>query len=1137
MANNSVVVKIDGDDSGFKKALSGIGKTASAAVKGITVGLGAAVTALGALSAASVKAYSEYEQLVGGVDTLFKTSSQTVQKYANQAYKTAGLSANAYMETVTSFSASLLQSLGGDTAKAAEYGNQAVIDMSDNANKMGTSIELIQNAYQGFAKQNFTMLDNLKLGYGGTKTEMERLLADAKKVKAANGEMVNYSIDSFADMVEAIHVIQENMDIAGTTAKEASTTIQGAWGMLKASWENLMTGLADPAQDLNALIQNVIDSATTLASNLMLVIDTVLASLPAMISELGTKILQELPNLVNMVLPELANTASQLVNALVTSISKNSSLIAESSVAIITALADTLIKNVPTILQCGKNLFVEFVKGISEEFPTLTTALTVVAAAFGSIKIGTTIQGIVTGFQNAQVAISLFSLETNGASLAQAALNGTLSIGETIVALLTGKMTLAQLAQAAMTKAQAALNAVMSANPIALVVIAITALVAAFVILWNKSESFRNFWIDLWENIKAAFQAFIDWVSPVIEVLKGYFQDLWTKIQEIWTYIVESLQPLKDAISGAFQAAWELIKTIWDLVQPYFAAIWENIQVVFSVVKDVLSGFFEAAWIAIQAVWDVVSSYFAAIWDTIKAVFSVVATYLGGMFETAWTSIKAVWDTVTGYFTAIWETIKGIFGVVKNVLSGNWSEAWEAIKGIVNTWADFFSGVWDSIKTVFASVGSWFGNTFSAAWTSIKGIVDTWKGYFVGVWSNIKKVFAIGDIVQIGKDLLAGLWNGINDKVEWLKGKVSGVVDKIKSWFTGKDGFDEHSPSKWSEKVFAYVIDGGVKGVVKNQEKLISATGDVVKTARTEVQKVIDEMNEELLDSEKKYNAESERLKESKSEADKKYLESLKNFADQERKIFDAATKDIENMKDSIIDSIEEVDKAQESIADKLKDYGDLYYTYELPEITIDGVTQTPEITKLSNLGVQTETLAKYYENLQKVKERGEIPQEFFEQLRDMSVDEGLQFSNALLSASDDEFNEYIQQWIEKQNTSEKIASLLLADEREELETQFKENFGDLPEDFFGLGKDSAEQYGDGFMSQIRAVFDEMATVVQSGFLNLNPSLLLAGAGAGGTYNTTTNSTTYNLYGQDNNDLTAQVEAYETRKRLAGIGG
>ena len=229
-ADGSIIIDTKLDESGLKGGLSKLGDTVA---KGIGVGLAAASAAVVKLGTDAIKSYADYEQLIGGVETLFKTSADTVSQYADIAYKTAGLSANDYMETVTSFAASLLQSLGGDTEKAAAKADQAIIDMSDNANKMGTAMESIQYAYMGFAKQNYTMLDNLKLGYGGTKSEMERLLADATALSG-----IEYDLSSFADIVEAIHVIQDNLGITGTTAKEADSTIQGSIASMRSAWAN-----------------------------------------------------------------------------------------------------------------------------------------------------------------------------------------------------------------------------------------------------------------------------------------------------------------------------------------------------------------------------------------------------------------------------------------------------------------------------------------------------------------------------------------------------------------------------------------------------------------------------------------------------------------------------------------------------------------------------------------------------------------------------------------------------------------------------------------------------------------------------------------------------------------------------------
>lgn len=311
----------------------------------------------------ALNSYADYEQLVGGVETLFKDSAGVVENYANNAYKTAGLSANEYMETVTSFSASLLQSLGNDTSKSAEYADRAIIDMSDNANKMGTDMSMIQSAYQGFAKQNYTMLDNLKLGYGGTKTEMQRLIDDANKVKEANGEMANLSIESFADITEAIHIIQNEMGITGTTAKEASETISGSIGSMKSSWQNLLTGLADGNANIDGLINNLVDSVITACDNILPVVDQIAQSVMAVLPEILNKIIENLP--------KFLEAGTNILNSLISGISQNLPAIMNAVMTIVTTIINTLVQNLPQILQMGIQIIVSLIQGIAEQLPTL----------------------------------------------------------------------------------------------------------------------------------------------------------------------------------------------------------------------------------------------------------------------------------------------------------------------------------------------------------------------------------------------------------------------------------------------------------------------------------------------------------------------------------------------------------------------------------------------------------------------------------------------------------------------------------------------------------------------------------------------------------------------------------------------
>lgn len=364
--DGSVVIKIKGDDSPFQRVLGKIGSAVNTAVKASAAAVGAASAGVAALGTACINAYADYEQLVGGVETLFKDSADTIQTYADNAYKTAGLSANEYMETVTSFSASLLQSLDGDTEKAAAAADLAITDMADNANKMGTAMGSIQDAYQGFAKQNYTMLDNLKLGYGGTKEEMERLLADAEKLSG-----VKYDLSSYADVVEAIHVIQTEMGITGTTAKEASTTIQGSVASMKAAWANLMVGMADDTQDFDLLLSNFIESIGTVADNLLPRIGIVIEGMGKLVAGLVPEIASALPTLTNELLPNLVELGVQSISALVQGIQENGDSLAAGALSIVGTLAKGIAELLPMVADTAASLVVSLADGLTESLPNI----------------------------------------------------------------------------------------------------------------------------------------------------------------------------------------------------------------------------------------------------------------------------------------------------------------------------------------------------------------------------------------------------------------------------------------------------------------------------------------------------------------------------------------------------------------------------------------------------------------------------------------------------------------------------------------------------------------------------------------------------------------------------------------------
>lgn len=386
-----VKLKFDGKDvkselSAVEKETNSFGTKVTGTLKNVAkVGVATFTAMTGAATAfvtkavkSAVEGFAEYEQLVGGVDTLFKDASDTVQKNADIAFKTAQISANDYMQTVTSFSASLIQSLGGDTKKAAQVADKAVIDMADNANKMGTDMSMIQNAYQGFAKQNFMMLDNLKLGYGGTRTEMQRLLADAEAMSG-----VHYDISSFSDMVEAIHVIQQNLGITGTSAEEASKTIQGSLNSMKSAWSNLVVGLANDQADFNKLMGEFVDSAGTFLQNVIPVIQATLPKIADLVNQLAPLIIQMLPGLIQSLLPPFINVVTQIalviireapriltmiLNGFLAALPDIISAVVEALPQIITAIIDFLTNpdNIQMLIDAAVQLFMALVMAVPQ---------------------------------------------------------------------------------------------------------------------------------------------------------------------------------------------------------------------------------------------------------------------------------------------------------------------------------------------------------------------------------------------------------------------------------------------------------------------------------------------------------------------------------------------------------------------------------------------------------------------------------------------------------------------------------------------------------------------------------------------------------------------------------------------------
>lgn len=399
-----LAVKITCDDQASGQ-VGGIGSKITGALGTAAKVGGAAVAALGtatiAVGKSALDAFADYEQLVGGIDTLFKDSSGKMQQYAAQAYQTAGTSANKYMEISTSFAASLISSLGGDTEAAADMANMAIMDMSDNANKMGTSLDVVQEAYQSLARGNYEMLDSLKLGYGGTKSELERLLSDAEQIAASQGMVRDFSVDSYADVVEAIHLVQDEMGITGTTAAEASTTISGSINSAKAAWENWLAGLGNEDADMGALTDQLVQSVVTAGENIVPRVGQIMSTLVQTAVQYAPQLGQEIMNGLSQIdFAQVGQTASDLILMLVNGIVTNLPTLAQAALQIVMALGQGLVTNGPQILMQLGQLLLQLAQYIIANVPNILNAA---MQFFGMI-----LQGIVT--YGPQILVTLVSL-------------------------------------------------------------------------------------------------------------------------------------------------------------------------------------------------------------------------------------------------------------------------------------------------------------------------------------------------------------------------------------------------------------------------------------------------------------------------------------------------------------------------------------------------------------------------------------------------------------------------------------------------------------------------------------------------------------------------------------------------------
>ena len=650
------------------KAFSKMGSAAVAVGKTIATRLAAASTAVVAVGKAAISSYADYEQLVGGVETLFDESSATVIANAQNAYKTAGMSANEYMETVTSFSASLLQSLGGDTKAAADKADMAITDMSDNANKMGTSIEMIQNAYNGFAKQNYTMLDNLKLGYGGTKEEMQRLLDDASKLSG-----IEYDISSYSDIVDAIHIVQNEMGITGTTAKEASETISGSLASAKASWQNLLTGIADGNQDVGGLITQFFDSIVTVADNIVPRIAQVMGTLPQLITDLVPKLLTKVSELIDILLPVVVDGAVSLLNAIV-------QVLPQLVTSILNALP-SLISGIEQVFYAIVDALPQLMTLICEALPVLIPQLVdalVNMIVYLATHIVEIIQPLIDNLPEIIIAI-VNALMDNLPALIEGAVQLVIGIVQAIPQIIMA------LIEALPTVIQSILEGLWNALPLLLEgIISIVGEIGTAIwdILSGFFTALGEWFGGLWESIKTIF-------APVVEWFGNLFSTIWNSIVSVFSTVGSWVYDnIIAPVANFFKGLWEgIVSAFHTVIDPWIEIIKRAATLVYNTIIVPIKNFFTDLWNSIVGIFSKVSGWFTDnIATPIKNIFSNIWNAMKNGASNAWEGIKSVFSKVTDWF-------KNIF-----------SKAWQAVKNVFSTGGKIFDGIKDGIVNAFKTV-------------------------------------------------------------------------------------------------------------------------------------------------------------------------------------------------------------------------------------------------------------------------------------------------------------------------------------------------------------------------------------------------------------------------------------------------
>lgn len=749
----------EGTRGGSKSAIGMLSNLGMGFAQGIGQAAFGAVTELGSkaveVAQQAIGSYAEYEQLIGGVETLFGPAAQYVEDYADAAFKSAGISANKYMETVNSMAAALNQATGSEW-QSAKLANQAVIDMSDNANKMGTNMEAIQNAYNGFSKQNYTMLDNLKLGYGGTKQEMERLLEDATKLSG-----VEYNMESYADIVQAIHVIQEEMGIAGTTATEATETIDGSLKMVKASWENLIAGLGKEDADLGGLMDQLLnsifgtDTEKGFLDNLLPRIEQVIGG----VQEFATQMIERLPGIAAELLPQLSKMLLSMVSSSIESLSNNLPQMIESFESIFENVITTAISLVssaltmlPDLLNMALSIIVTIAQGLVEEIPVLIPTL---------IEVVTTIVDVI--LDNLPLILD--------------------AAGEILDALIEGILDNTPELMLAFTEIfYQVMATLISLLPQLLAILVEVSGTLIGSLAKAISEMLTvEFWFNVFDSITSAFTD-IDWVGIGKDCIKRIADGVVDEINSI----IEAISTVADSISLTLvekTKANEWLEPFIDNfvtgLETFISGLADYASSMIQAVKD----FFKPAVDMILKIWNGFMETFGPLIDAFKYLFETIWEAIKVITERAMnvvkTVIEAYWNMVVAFWTPILETIKSAvdsaFAFIKEKIITPLQEIWAKVVEVWNNVVEKVTEVTEKLKTIVSDA---FESLKKSVSEKLTPVLDTVKEIWDGIKEKITEV--VSKATEWGKDLINNFVNGIKDNIPNLADSVTSVADNIR---------------------------------------------------------------------------------------------------------------------------------------------------------------------------------------------------------------------------------------------------------------------------------------------------------------------------------------------------------------------